>query len=175
MISKIFHKTSISEGDGIHTNIQTTNSFVFIKVLYKYYHICKIFLKIVWNILATSVRACFCVVPSTRRSKNWGDVFEIDQGHVRNRIYFQIFSNIDHVIITREEVPLTAKKEEAANDVSAVQNWEICSKLCQSLLLTKKDKPKIKKDKTKTKKKHFCCCNWIYSVQLEVGLQTQDF
>ena len=40
-----------------------------------------------------------------------GDVFEIDQGHVRNRIYFQIFSNIDHVIITREEVPLTAKKE----------------------------------------------------------------
>ena len=114
-----------------------------------------------------------------------GDVFEIDQEHVRNRIYFQIFSNIDHVIITREEVPLTAKKikkEEAANNVSAVQNWEICSKLCQSLLLTKKDKPKtkkgktkIKKDKTKNKKDHFCCCNWIYSVQLEVGLQTQDF
>ena len=47
VISKIFHKTLIDEGDGIHTNIQTTNSFVFIKVLYKYYHIYKMFLKIV--------------------------------------------------------------------------------------------------------------------------------
>ena len=88
-----------------------------------------------------------------------GDVFEIDQGHVRNRIYFQIFSNIDHVIITREEVPLTAKKEAKKK---RRQITLVLFKIGRSALnfvkvyfSQKKTNQKPKKTKQKTKKNIF--------------------